>query len=119
TPGASYYALALLLTGIGSVGAALNFVVTTLRYRAPGMGMRDLPLFVWMVFVNAFIILGALPPLNAALSLLLLDLLMDAHFFRPAHFWLCFCSSVHRSYCTAFVRGVGPSYVCHRHGQYG
>src|SRR5699024_9700075 len=84
TPGASYYALALLLTGIGSVGAALNFVVTTLRYRAPGMGMRDLPLFVWMVFVNAFIILGALPPLNAALSMLLIDRLMDAHFFMPA-----------------------------------
>lgn len=81
TPGASYYALSLLLTGIGTMSAALNFVVTTLMYRAPGMGMRDLPLFVWMVFINAFLILGAFPPLNAALSMLLIDRVLDAHFF--------------------------------------
>lgn len=84
TRGSDYYVLSLLLTGIGSVGAALNFIVTTLQYRAPGMSMRDLPLFVWMVFINAFLILGAFPPLNAGLSMLLIDRLLNAHFFLPS-----------------------------------
>ncbi len=81
TLGSDYYGLSLLLTGIGSVGAALNFIVTTLMYRGKGMSMRDLPLFVWMVFVNSFLILGAFPALNAGLCMLLIDRLMHAHFF--------------------------------------
>lgn len=81
TPGSDYYALSLLLTGIGSVGAALNFIVTIIAYRVEGMGLREMPLFVWMVFVNSFLILGAFPPLNAGLCMLLIDRLLHAHFF--------------------------------------
>lgn len=79
--GSSYYAVSLLLAGIGSVGAALNFVVTTVWYRAPGMSMLKVPLFVWMSFINSFLILVAFPPLNAGLAMLLLDRLLGAHFF--------------------------------------
>ena len=51
--GVDYYALALLIAGIGSVVAAINLIVTILKYRAPGLTIRRLPLFVWMVLVNA------------------------------------------------------------------
>ena len=45
--------------------------------------MRRLPLFTWINFVNAFIILMALPVLNAGLAMLLIDRLLDGHFFLP------------------------------------
>ena len=46
-------------------GRRINLIVTIVNLRAPGMSLRRLPLFVWMVLVNSFIILFALPPLNA------------------------------------------------------
>ena len=70
--------------GIGTIGAALNFVVTTLTMRTPGLSLTKLPLFVWMVFVNGFLILGAFPVLNAGLVMILIDRLLNAHFFTTA-----------------------------------
>lgn len=84
TPGVSYWALSILLMGIGTIGAALNFVVTTITMRAPGLSLSKLPLFVWMVFVNGFLILGAFPVLNAGLVMILTDRLMNAHFFTTS-----------------------------------
>ncbi len=83
-PGVSYWALSILLMGIGTIGAALNFVVTTLTMRTPGLSLTKLPLFVWMVFVNGFLILGAFPVLNAGLAMILIDRLLNAHFFTTA-----------------------------------
>jgi cytochrome c oxidase subunit I len=82
--GMDYWALGLLTVGIGTVTGAINFIVTILKLRTPGMSLRRVPLFVWMVLVNAFIILFALPPLNTALSMLLVDRQLNAHFFRAA-----------------------------------
>jgi cytochrome c oxidase subunit I len=81
TPGVDYWILSLLLMGIGTVSAALNLAVTTLTMRAKGLSMTRLPLFVWMVFVNSFLILAAFPVLNAGLFMLLIDRQLDAHFF--------------------------------------
>src|SRR5664279_316146 len=53
-PGIDYYAMGLLLTGIGSVTTSVNLIVTILHYRIKGMTLNKLPLFVWMVFVNSF-----------------------------------------------------------------
>lgn len=82
--GLDYYCVGLLVTGIGSIGAALNFVVTTLTMRIKGMSLKKLPLFVWMVFINGFLMLAAFPLLNAGLFMLLIDRLLGAHFFLPA-----------------------------------
>lgn len=79
--GVDYWALSILMMGIGSIGGAINLVTTTLFYRAKGLSMTKLPLFVWMVFVNAFLILLAFPVLNAGLAMLLIDRLLGAHFF--------------------------------------
>ena len=79
--GQDYWALAILVTGIGSVTGAINFIVTIFALRAPGMTMRRLPLFVWMMLVTSFIILFALPLLNAGLVMFLADRFFNAHFF--------------------------------------
>ena len=80
--GINYYAMGLLLGGIGSVTTAINLVVTVLTLRVKGMSLKRLPLFVWMALVNSFLIIAAMPALNAALCMLLLDRLMEAHFFN-------------------------------------
>jgi cytochrome c oxidase subunit I len=81
--GQDYWALALLAIGVGTVAAAINIIVTVVTLRVPGMTMRRLPLFVWMTFVNAFLIILAMPALNASLVMLLADRDLNALFFEP------------------------------------
>jgi cytochrome c oxidase subunit 1/cytochrome c oxidase subunit I+III len=81
TAGMDYWIMALLVMGIGTVAGSINMIVTVLTLRAPGMTLRRVPLFVWMVFINSFLIIAALPALNAAVVMLLIDRLLNAHFF--------------------------------------
>ena len=83
TPGMDYWIVALLVLGIGSVATSINLIVTILTLRAPGLTIRRLPLFVWMVFVNSFLVILALPALNASIVMLLIDRLL-AGAFLPA-----------------------------------
>lgn len=83
TQGMDYWALSLLVLGIGSVAASVNMIATVVTQRAPGLTIRRLPLFVWMIFVNSFLIILAIPALNASAVMLLIDRLLDAHFFIP------------------------------------
>jgi cytochrome c oxidase subunit 1/cytochrome c oxidase subunit I+III len=82
--GVDYWALALLVLGIGSVASAINLLVTVLARRAPRMTLRRLPLFTWMMFVNSFLVILALPVLNAGLVMLVADRRLDTRFFLPA-----------------------------------
>ncbi len=84
TSGVDYFLVGLILTGIGSIGAGLNFVTTILSLRSPDIKLNMLPLFVWMVFINAFLLLAAFPLLNAGLFMMLIDRQFDAHFFIPS-----------------------------------
>jgi cytochrome c oxidase subunit 1 len=84
TNGVDYWALGLLVTGIGTVASGINLIVTILTLRAPGMTLRRLPLFVWMTLVNSFLILFAIPSLNAALVMILADRQLNALFFQTA-----------------------------------
>jgi cytochrome c oxidase subunit 1 len=81
SPGVDYYCAGLLFAGIGTVTAAVNFGVTIVCYRVKTMGLREMPVFVWMILINSFLILAAFPALNAALVMLLLDRQLHAHFF--------------------------------------
>ena len=81
--GVDYWAIAIFVMGIGSISLAVNIIATVISCRAPGMTMRRLPLFTWINFVNAFIIIFALPVLNAGLAMLLIDRLLEGHFFLP------------------------------------
>ena len=82
TPGMDYWALGLLTTGVGTVAAAVNIVATVITLRAPGLTLRRLPLFTWMSMMNSFLILAAIPVLNAALVMLLFDRQFSAHFLQ-------------------------------------
>jgi heme/copper-type cytochrome/quinol oxidase subunit 3 len=48
------------------------------------MTLRRLPLFSWMIFVNSFLVVAALPILNAGLAMLLIDRQLGGHFFLPS-----------------------------------
>ncbi len=79
--GTDLWALGLLVSGIGTIAAAVNFVATILALRAPGMTLGKLPFFVWTMLWTAVQMLLAIPPLTAALVMLLLDRNFGAHFF--------------------------------------
>ncbi|MEY2601475.1 MAG: cytochrome c oxidase subunit, partial [Verrucomicrobiota bacterium] len=85
TLGVDYWAVALFVLGIGSVSFAINTIATVISRRAPGMTMRRIPLFTWINFVNAFIIILAIPVLNAGLAMILIDRQLEGHFFLPSH----------------------------------
>ncbi len=80
-PGENFYLLALQITGIGSMATGINFFVTIMKMRAPGMTLMRMPLFTWSVLAASIIIIFAFPVLTVALTLLLLDRLAGAHFF--------------------------------------
>ncbi|MGC1424905.1 MAG: cytochrome c oxidase subunit I [Terracidiphilus sp.] len=82
-PGVDFWALGLLSIGIGTVAAGINLIVTIFTLRAPGVTMKRLPLFAWMTMVNSFLIVIALPALNASLVMLLIDRGLHARFFTP------------------------------------
>lgn len=76
-----YWALSILLAGIGSIATAINVIVTTFCLRCKGMTLMRMPLFVWMSLVMAFLMILALPALSAAQIMLLLDRYLGAAFF--------------------------------------
>jgi len=83
SPGVDYWAISLFVLGLGTISFAINTIATVISCRAPGMTMRRLPLFTWMNFINSFLILIALPVLNAGLAMILIDRRLDGHFFLP------------------------------------
>jgi cytochrome c oxidase subunit 1 len=83
SPGHStdYWTLAVLLSGIGTIGTALNIVATTISMRCPGMKMSRLPLLVWLYLVTSCMTFVAVGPLTAAQIMLMLDRYAGSHFF--------------------------------------
>src|SRR5487761_1623680 len=78
---ADYWALGIFISGIGTIGTALNIVATTLCMRCKGMKLNRMPLFVWLMLVTSVMAIGAIPPLSAAQIMLLIDRFLGAHFF--------------------------------------
>jgi cytochrome c oxidase subunit I len=78
------YALGLIILGISSTVAAVNFAVTVINMRAPGMSLFRMPVFVWMTFVVSFLLIFALPVLTIGLVELFFDLQYGTHFFDVA-----------------------------------
>src|SRR5262245_2112434 len=76
-----FWALGLVVSGIGTVTAAINFIATILGMRAPGMLLRKIPFFTWTMLWTSVQIIIALPPLTAVLILVLLDRNLGARFF--------------------------------------
>jgi heme/copper-type cytochrome/quinol oxidase subunit 1 len=83
--GMDIYALALIFLTISTTGGAINFIVTILRLRAPGMTISRMPLFLYSTLTVSFVILFALPALTAACIFLELDRRWGTHFFGVAN----------------------------------
>ncbi|HTD37732.1 MAG TPA: cytochrome c oxidase subunit I [Candidatus Limnocylindrales bacterium] len=81
--GQDLWILGLTLTSISGIMTAINFLVTPIVFRAPGMGMWRLPIFTWEMIATALLILMAFPPLATAFAMLLLDRHAGARFFDP------------------------------------
>ena len=77
-----YWAIGVFVTGLGSIASAINVIATTLSMRCPGMTLSRMPLFVWVMLIDAWMILLALPALSAAQIMLLLDRYLNANFFE-------------------------------------
>lgn len=82
--GVDFWILSLQLLGISSLAGALNFVVTILNMRAPGMTLNRLPLFVWGMLVTSLLIIFAIPSITVALILLLFDRYFGTMFYLPS-----------------------------------
>ena len=76
-----YLIWSLQLSGLGSLLAALNFIVTIIKRRAPGMTLMKMPLFVWTSLCAMVLIISAFPVLTATTFLLWLDRFLEMHFF--------------------------------------
>src|SRR5262249_47564764 len=81
--GSDFWLLGLQLLGIASIAGAVNFIITILKMRAPGMTFNRMPLFAWMVLVTSFLIVFAFPSITIALILLMFDRMFGTHFFLP------------------------------------
>ncbi|MHC5541872.1 cytochrome c oxidase subunit I [Singulisphaera rosea] len=75
------WALGLIVSGVGTVSGGVNFIATILAMRAPGMSIGKIPFFCWTMLWTSMQILLAIPPLTAALVMILLDRQLGAHFF--------------------------------------
>ncbi len=80
-PGQNYYLLGLQIAGIGTLLTGINFLVTILKMRAPGMTLFRMPMFTWSSLVTMVIIIFAFPILTVALALMTFDRLFGSHFF--------------------------------------
>jgi cytochrome c oxidase subunit I len=83
--GPDFWTVGLIMLGIGSVTSALNFIVTILNMRAPGMSLLRMPVFVWMVLVIAFLTLFAMPCVTAGLMQVYLDRNFHTNFYNIAN----------------------------------
>jgi len=71
-----FWVMGLQLLGVASIAASLNFIVTIINMRAPGMTMMRLPVFTWMTLITAFLLILSFP----AITIALVELMMDRQF---------------------------------------
>ncbi|MFP3509936.1 cytochrome aa3 quinol oxidase subunit I [Peribacillus sp. SIMBA_075] len=83
--GSNYYAIAIQIAGIGTLLTGINFIVTILKMRAPGMNLMKMPMFTWSILITNFIIVFAFPVLTVALALMTMDRLFGTQFFTMAN----------------------------------
>jgi cytochrome c oxidase subunit I len=80
--GMTYWVVGLNVLGLASIAAGLNFIVTILNMRAPGMSMFKIPIFTWMTLITSVLIVLAMPVLAVAGIQLMTDRVYGTHFFN-------------------------------------
>ena len=79
--GVDYWIWALQIAGIGTLLTGVNFFVTIVKMRAPGMTWMKMPVFCWTILCTAILIMAAFPVLTATIGMLTLDRYLGFHFF--------------------------------------
>jgi cytochrome o ubiquinol oxidase subunit 1 len=79
--GIDYWIWSLQISGIGTLLTGVNFFVTIIKMRAPGMTFMRMPVFVWTILCTSILIMAAFPVLTATIGMLTLDRYLDFHFF--------------------------------------
>ena len=81
THGMDFWVLGLNMLGIASLAGSVNFIVTILNLRAPGMSINRLPLFAWMTLITSFLLIFAFPSVTVAIVLLFFDRQLGTNFY--------------------------------------
>jgi len=81
--GAPLWLLAVALEFVAFLLGGINFVTTVMNARAPGMGIWEIPIVVWMIIVASILFMASVGPLIAGAVLLLLDQVVGTRFFDP------------------------------------
>nr|WP_260507010.1 cytochrome c oxidase subunit I [Brevibacillus sp. MER 51] len=81
--GVDFYVLGLQIAGLGTLIGGINFLVTIINMRAPGMTFMRMPMFTWASFITSGLILFAFPAITVGLVLLMFDRLFGGNFFNP------------------------------------
>ncbi len=79
--GVDYWVWSFQIAGVASLMTGINFLVTIVKMRAPGMKFMRMPLFVWTTFFTNVLMIGAFPVLTVAMALTTLDRYLGMHFF--------------------------------------
>ncbi|MCH4092260.1 cytochrome o ubiquinol oxidase subunit I [Acetobacter sp.] len=79
--GVDYYIWAVQISGVGTLLTGVNFFVTIVKMRAPGMTWLKMPVFTWTAFCSSVLIMISFPVLTVAVALLGLDRYFGMHFF--------------------------------------
>ena len=82
--GQTFWLLGMALFIVSFTMGGLNYFVTVVNKRAPGMTMMRMPLTTWTLFISTIIGILAFPPLTAAAIMLLLDRHAGTSFFLPS-----------------------------------
>lgn len=79
--GVDYWIWSLMISGIGTTLGAINFIMTILKMRAPGMSLFKMPLFTWGSLCSMLMAVTIFPLLTATLFLVYFDRVLGTHFF--------------------------------------
>src|SRR5215211_4923588 len=82
--GQTFFTMAVQFAGASSIATALNFLVTIITMRAPGMTFFRMPLLVWANFTTSLLVVIATPFIAGSQFMILLDRALGAEFFNPA-----------------------------------
>jgi cytochrome c oxidase subunit I len=77
--------MGLQVLGVSSIIGSLNFIVTIINLRAPGMTMMRLPVFTWMTLITAFLIILSFPAITIALVEVMMDRSFGTNFFEVSN----------------------------------
>lgn len=80
--GSDFWIFGLQILGVASIAASLNFIVTIVNMRAPGLSMMRVPVFTWMTLVTSFLIILAFPAITIALVQLMFDRFFGTNFYN-------------------------------------